>query len=268
MEKQDLLKVSLHGMNDKMQKMMDSYLKNNCQEIATVVSNNEAHAEIVNIGTGTGVSLLDERLSQSPLKPVIALSTKNISSKKAIYVPKPINVSNLSNALKKVKNILNTANKNVSPSVPISCSTKSFSEKTLGFQSNTKTYQRKKSVNKCTVLGAKKSTTKYKNRRSAVRYSFEPIKMILKKNSVFGFSQNVPVLILNNSSKGAYIYLKKPRRLYGSVVLEVQLDAKTGLTIPARVIRKENNNKYGLYFLKYQHELTEYLINSGQKINF
>ena len=92
MKSKDLkqLKISLHGMDNRMRKMMGSYLKLSCKGAAIVVDENEAHAEIVDVDLSLLKSLLEERLAQHPSKPIIALSLNEISTSEAIYVKKPI----------------------------------------------------------------------------------------------------------------------------------------------------------------------------------
>jgi uncharacterized protein involved in exopolysaccharide biosynthesis len=94
MKSKDLqpLKMSLHGMDERMQKMMANYFKLPCRGTAIVVDDSEAHAEIVDVDLAPSKSLLEERLAQKPSKPIIALSLNEISASGVIYVKKPIAV--------------------------------------------------------------------------------------------------------------------------------------------------------------------------------
>lgn len=103
MKAQHSLKVSLHGMNDRMQTMMASYFELNCNGIACVVEESEADAEIVDVDLSDSKNILQERLAQQPVKPIIAISLYDVSSSAAIYVKKPIKVHNLVNAINKVR---------------------------------------------------------------------------------------------------------------------------------------------------------------------
>ena len=97
------LKVSLHGMNKRMQKMMTNYLEISCNGIAYVVEESEAQAEIVDIDLTNSKTLLTERLAQQPSKPIIAFSLQNISNENIIYVKKPIEIPKVIDAIKIAK---------------------------------------------------------------------------------------------------------------------------------------------------------------------
>jgi len=109
------LKVSLHGMNNYMQKMIINYLEITCQGIAHVVDENEAQAEIIDLDSVNSKSLLKERLAQQPTKPMIALSLQEISIESVIFVKKPIETPNLINAIKKAKESANLNKTNKAP---------------------------------------------------------------------------------------------------------------------------------------------------------
>ena len=106
MNSQQSLKVSLHGMNSRMQAMVTSYLELNCNRIANVVSEAVAEAEIVDVDLSGSTNILEERLAQHPFKPLIVLSLyDNFSSLNGVvYVKKPIKVDELIKAINKVKN--------------------------------------------------------------------------------------------------------------------------------------------------------------------
>ncbi len=108
MKSKDLqpLKMSLHGMDERMQKMMANYFKLPCRGTAIVVDDSEAHAEIVDVDLAPSKTLLDERLAQKPSKPVIALSLNKISASGVIYVKKPIAVPDVLAAFGLTRDVL------------------------------------------------------------------------------------------------------------------------------------------------------------------
>lgn len=119
MKVQHSLKVSLHGMNSRMQAMMASYLELNCNGIAYVVDEIEADAEIVDVDLADSKNILEERLSQQTSKPIIAISLYDLSSNAIIYVKKPIKVDQLVTAIDKAKNgFIGSGNENSENSIP------------------------------------------------------------------------------------------------------------------------------------------------------
>jgi uncharacterized protein involved in exopolysaccharide biosynthesis len=108
MKSKDLqpLKVSLHGMNERMHKMMVHYLRLPCRGIAIAVDDDQAHAEIVDVDLSPSESLLEERLAQQPTKPIIALSLNEISLSGVIYVKKPIEVPEVLAAFALAKDVI------------------------------------------------------------------------------------------------------------------------------------------------------------------
>lgn len=355
------LKISLHGMNKKMQKIMANYLEISCKGLAHVVGENEAHAEIIDVDLAHSKYLLTERLSQQPSKPIIALSTQKISIENVIYVKKPIETPNVINALKTAKtNLLSNKelsseessrqNNNRSParkrarlakssenkkitktkqatnsldsnrsistksldskphSVSKPTNTAVFSERELSGRQQIKNNEVRTSIhptstskpekspnniknrikkNKATERNNSKPFSNYiieidkllkelqnpfkkskkkinisKNNRKTVRYAFEPIEGKLNKKY---FTKNIDfkVLILDISSRGALIELQKPTKLRRKVTLKIQLDTQKPFRCLAHIVRNEGENRYGLQFLKNQHELIDNLIDSG-----
>ena len=101
------LKVSLHGMDERMQKMMANYLKLPCRGTVIVVSDEiEAHAEIVDVDLALSKTLLDDRLKTSAPKPIIALSLNPISKDGVIYLKKPIQVKEVMAAFDLARNVI------------------------------------------------------------------------------------------------------------------------------------------------------------------
>ncbi len=103
MKVQHSLKVSLHGMDNRMRAMLTSYLELNCKGIAYVVDESEAEAEIVDADLSQSKDIVQERLTQEPAKPIIVMSLYEVSSKRIAYVQKPIVAQNLINAINRVK---------------------------------------------------------------------------------------------------------------------------------------------------------------------
>ena len=349
-------------MNKKMQKMMANYLEISCKGLVHVVGENEAHAEIIDVDLAHSKSLLTERLSQQPSKPIIALSAQKISIENVIYVKKPIETPNVINALKTAKtNLLSnkelssekisrqkinrsparkrarlakssenkktTKTKQATNSVdsdtsiptkdldskPHSVSkppntTAVFSERELPGRQQTKNNEVRTSThptltskpeksphnikncikkNKATERNnskpfsnyiieidkllkelqnpfkkSKKKTNISKNNRKTVRYAFEPIEAKLNKKY---FTKNIDftVLILDISSRGALIELQKPSKLRRKVTLIIQLGTQNFFRCPAQIVRNEGETRYGLQFVKNQHELIDHLIDEG-----
>jgi hypothetical protein len=377
----DHLKVSLHGMNDRAQKMMANYLEMCCHDIALVVEESESDAEIIDLDTMGSKNIYEKRLAQQPSKPIIALSVQPVSADNVIYVKKPVDIPSIVDAIKSVKkDILSSAKKRsriekytgnaedantVSKLVklsekneeseteekdePVSSVPKWSQQQNSAEQSqedSTKSVEHSASVPKWSqkgstegqrqedenqavdpdlepkpaessesqlsseaeetnnpvdaenasesietssihlreidrllkeihdasqntdLSGTKEKSGSKKNNRKTIRYAFHPIEAKLKKNSVMSLNSSLTVLVLNISSKGAIIELKKPLKLRGKTTLTIHFDSQNIFTIPARVVRKEGKLVYGLQFLDFQHKLTDYLVNSGRSFFF
>jgi len=324
MRAQYLLKVSLHGMSERMQTMMASYLELNCKGIACIVDEFEAEAEIVDVDLSDSKNILQQRLEQRPAKPIIVISLYDCLSDLAIYVKKPIEEKSLVNALNKAKEAVLTGrtvfnevnvNEHVDNSkaeLPVLTSKQSAkTKKDVESRGGTTTQEgvhlvkAYKSDLATKIDNAKervdasnsgsmntlrhypevdkflkefnvpiqgkilksKSLEKEKNRRDTVRYAFQAVDGCVKKDSLLGFNQRLPISIEAVSSNGALIKMEKKLKLKGKVTLEIQLDSQKIFIIPARVIRKNSSQTYGLAFSDYQHKLTEYLIDSGRSFN-
>lgn len=100
------IKVSLHGMNDRMHKMMVNYLDLCCKGMAQVVVESESDVEIIDIDSVHSKSLLEGRLVKQPLKPIIVLSLNEVSFGDVVYVKKPLDIESVVNALITVEKIL------------------------------------------------------------------------------------------------------------------------------------------------------------------
>ena len=376
----DHLKVSLHGMNDRAQKMMANYLEMCCHDIALVVEESKSDAEIIDLDMMGSKALYEKRLAQQPSKPIIALSVQPVSADNVIYVKKPVDIPSIVDAIKAVKkDILSSAKKraridkytedaaavnklvklsenNEEPETeeidePVSSAPKWSQQQNSAVQSqkdSIKSVEHSASVPKWSQKGSaesqrqedenqavapvsepksaessesqlsseteetdnpveaesasesesiepssihlreidrllkelhdasqntdlsvtKEKSGSKKNNRKTIRYAFHPIEAKLKKSSVISLKSSLTVLVLNISSKGAIIELKKPLKLRGKTTLTIHFDSQNIFVIPARVVRKEGKLVYGLQFLDFQHKLTDYLVNSGRSFFF
>ncbi len=105
-----------------------------------------------------------------------------------------------------------------------------------------------------------------KNRRKIVRYGFQTIKAKLIKRHLIMRSKRETVFVLNVSSKGALVRLKKPAKFNAKVSLKIYFDRLNIFDVPARIVRKEGEDIYGLQFLNYQHQLADYLVESKKAL--
>lgn len=379
----DHLKVSLHGMNDRAQKMMANYLEMCCHDIALVVEESKSDAEIIDLDMMGSKKLYEKRLEQQPSKPIIALSVQPVLADNVTYVKKPVDIPSIVDAIKAVKkDILSRVKKRaridkytenaedagaVSKLVklsennegseteeieePVSSAPKWSQQQNSAVQSqedSAKSVEHSDSVPKLSKKGSAESQRQEdenqavasvseakpaessesqlsseteetdnpveaenasesesvetssihlreidrllkelhdasqntdlsvkkekggakKNNRKTIRYAFHPIEAKLKKSSVISLNSSLTVLVLNISSKGAIIELKKPLKLRGKTTLTLHFDSQNIFVIPARVVRKEGKLVYGLQFLDFQHKLTDYLVNSGRSFFF
>jgi capsular polysaccharide biosynthesis protein len=99
------LRVSLHGMDKRVKKMMVTYFKLPCKGAAIVVDD-KAHIEIVDVDLSPSKSLLEERLAQQPSKPIIALSLNEISISGVIHVKKPVETPDILAAFAVAKDVI------------------------------------------------------------------------------------------------------------------------------------------------------------------
>jgi hypothetical protein len=420
------LKVSLHGMNDRMLMMMTRFIELNCKGVADVVDEDESNVEIVDVDAAESKSLLEQRLALQPPKPIIALSLQEIPVKQGVtFVKKPVDSNNVVNALKVVKRelqknkvslqkislakakaelenklekapekkeikktkngssysselarlqkerirqkesaikALNSPDPGASPEKLANAEIKdaekvgetaSVAEKNgvyseteergklenrvapkqevrdikdrgnSGVISDTPTLEKSKETleakedqklnksklprhkiaksvepaskaksaeqkdeveapsvhneemdrllkelssvaSKPSVPELKNEEPKQKDSRKFIRYAFHPLEVQLKKNTF----TTITVLLINTSSRGALIELRKPAKLRGKVKLIIKYDTEHVFEISARVVRREGKDLYGLQFLEQQHELTDYLVNSGRSFYF
>ena len=113
------IKVALYGMDARASKMMTMYLSGPCKGIATVVEDLKAEIDIIDADFLDFKSLLEERKSKSPDRPIIVVALQPISIEGAIYVKKPIESEGLTEALKQIKANLGKKKRVVTPA-PVS----------------------------------------------------------------------------------------------------------------------------------------------------
>ncbi len=282
------LKVSLHGMSERMQKMMENYLVLVCSDVARLAHAEEALAEIVDVDSPQGNNLLKERLANRPSKPIIVLSINEVTSTDVIYVKKPIVVPVFVHALMTVNDMIQSKKvlKKTIPNKTLIDAAEPKPEKSNKGSSRSSSKQNNKRLSaKRKVRSEKKKISKEankllnqitkidesfnidsspKNQRETVRYIFDGIVGTLKIKKLLGRSETVKVLDL--SSKGAHIGCDSVLKLQANVVLNLQLTPEQGFRINAKVIRG-GNNSYGLLFEKHQHDLIDFLIDSAHPYN-
>ncbi|MCK5830966.1 MAG: PilZ domain-containing protein [Methylococcales bacterium] len=279
MRARNLLKVSLHGMNERMQMMMAAYLELNCRGMAYVVDELEAEVEIVDVDVADSKTILQQRLEQQPGKPIIVISLYDELSDLAFYVKKPIETNDLVNALNKAKEVILTGRTDfkavnehlIDSKIKLPSKDRGLIDVTnteLGSNSDIdqflKDFNNNPRLNEIIKSGV---SNKEKNRRDTVRYVFKAVVGCVKKHSFLGFNKRLPISIETVSSAGALIKMEQKLKLKGEVTLEIQLDSQKVFIIPAKIIRTNSNKTYGLEFSNYQHKLTEYLIDSGRSFS-
>lgn len=97
------LKVALHGMDERSQKMMMMFLHGPCKGIAVVVNDHNAEADIFDADMFNGQKLLDERVTQKTAKPIIVLSLHDRQWENALHVKKPIKTDEMVAVLSRAK---------------------------------------------------------------------------------------------------------------------------------------------------------------------
>jgi hypothetical protein len=276
-----LLKVSLHGMNTRVYKMMVNFLEITCKSIASVVEESESEIEIIDADLTDSKSLIEERLLRQPSKPIIVLSLHKISFDNIIYVKKPIDVLSLKKALKTAKNNTLSSKKKTAEKTKVSINklmeSPADKARKINFKNSSKSFNAKQLLTDApkidtslkgldntaiTLKDIEKKNEEQKKQysRTTIRHSFSPIEAKIKSESLINLNGDLPVLVLNLDSQGALIELKKSLKLPEEIILDIQFDLQHSFDIPARVVRKESNNTFGLEFLDPQYELSDYLV--------
>lgn len=107
------------------------------------------------------------------------------------------------------------------------------------------------------------------NQRTAVRYIRTDITVTLRLLGLFKSSKYLPVKLLDISSKGLAIEIKKNISLKTKVILDLTFETGINLKIPAKIIYKNHLKiQYGIKFDKYNNELGDYLLASQEDLIF
>ncbi|MGZ8137129.1 MAG: hypothetical protein ACXW1W_10130 [Methylococcaceae bacterium] len=100
------LKVALHGLDERSQKMMLMFLQGPCKGIAVTVSDNNAEVDIFDADVFNGQKLLDERIAKKMRRPIIVLSLHDRKLANIHYVKKPIKTEEMVRALSNARSLL------------------------------------------------------------------------------------------------------------------------------------------------------------------
>ena len=245
------LKVSFYGMSDRVQKVMETCLKNMKDNIGiVVVEGTEAQVEIIDVDLSISTPfLLKERLAQRPSKPIIALSLHEITSSDVIYIKKPLDCAKLSAGLKEAKDILQSQGEVISsvevndPLTMALDKVDTMTQPSVEVDISDEKVDEQFRVNQQKEVGRYGATTENPiDRRKSARYSFE--KLIV--NSFVTSNRRRPVHILNLSSEGALFEcdFKLNLKNEGELILGF---GRTVYKVPAQVIRVKGST-YSLLF--------------------
>ncbi|MBE0469196.1 MAG: PilZ domain-containing protein [Methyloprofundus sp.] len=100
--------------------------------------------------------------------------------------------------------------------------------------------------------------------RKAVRYKKSDIKATLTPKQWLKISKDIPINVLDISSKGICIATEYKLAMNTKVVLNLELTADYACLIPAKVVRLYSTTKYGLVFDKTQHTAIDHLISDAE----
>ena len=108
------------------------------------------------------------------------------------------------------------------------------------------------------------------NHRCAVRYIRTDITASLSISSLLGSTKNIPIKLIDISSKGAAIECEKKLTPKKKTVLELVFKDKKKFTIDAQVIHQNSRRKkqYGLKFARFNDELGDYILASQKDLQF
>lgn len=109
------LKVALYGMDPRSYKTMELYLKGPCRGIAEVVSDADAHIDIIDADHATAGNILEACRQKVPQRPIVLLSLQHLKIENAHFVQKPVNAEQLMAVL----NQLARARKTKEPTEPV-----------------------------------------------------------------------------------------------------------------------------------------------------
>ena len=100
------LQVSLHGMDGRSYNTMVKFLQGPCKGVAVVVEKLNAEVDIVDADLSNSKKILEERLANQPLRPIIILSLQEINLDNTIFVRKPIQTDAMMDSFSVAKNML------------------------------------------------------------------------------------------------------------------------------------------------------------------
>jgi len=107
------------------------------------------------------------------------------------------------------------------------------------------------------------------NKRKTVRYIRKDISTTLFINSFFSFSKYHPAELLNISSQGASIKLKRALSLKQKVILIFVFEDKRKFKIAAKIVFKDKRKSlYGIKFDHMNNKFGDYLISSQKDFVF
>ena len=109
------------------------------------------------------------------------------------------------------------------------------------------------------------------NHRCAIRYIRTDITASLSIYSLLGSTKNIPIKLIDISSKGVAIECEKKLTKKKKIVLELVFKDKKKFTIDVIIIhQKKSHNKtqYGLKFAHFNNELGDYILASQQDLVF
>ena len=97
------LQVAISGMDGRAFKMMVMFFQGPCKGSAIVVKDDEAEVEILDADSINAKSVLAEKLSAHPERPVIVLSLQELALENIIFVKKPVQTANMLSALEQAR---------------------------------------------------------------------------------------------------------------------------------------------------------------------
>jgi len=107
------------------------------------------------------------------------------------------------------------------------------------------------------------------NQRAAVRYVRNDITATLRLLGLFNSSKFIPAKLLDISSKGVAIEVKKNISLKTKVILSLTFKSGMNFKVPAKIIYKNITLKqYGVKFEHPNEKLADYLLASQEDLIF
>jgi len=113
--------------------------------------------------------------------------------------------------------------------------------------------------------------SEFPNKRTCVRYIRSDIKATVRSNGLFNFGGEIPVDLIDVSSKGALIATVKKIGINQKVTLSLCFDAGQTYKIKAKVVyavTAPTDFRCGIKFDHYNNELGDYLFETQDKLLF